>query len=351
MRINPRINRRFRPCNLNGCVLYLPFYSLGSNAQKIWDLSGQGNHGTISGPVPGSYPMLDGSVLVTNGTFTGDTGWTKGTGWAITTVATKTAGVASDLEQDISVVAATKYFLKYTITRTGGSLTPQIGGVNGTARSESGTYTDEITATGTGNLKFQADSSFAGTVDNVSVQKITGYESLGWYFDGSNDYVLVVNSSTLDGITACTVLIWTKVAPDNPLGAARLWSMYKPSNANWHLEIAQQYPANGNLAVFTTTLGAWTDTGVVLLDNTWKLVSVTISGTTLKVYVNGVLVQTYTSGINTGTADSSVFIGADGNNQSSLLKMNCGEALFFSRAFSAEEIKSYYELTRSRYGI
>jgi len=56
--MNTRVSRRFRPVNMNGCVLYFPFYSYGSNAQKIWDVSGQGNHGAISGSIPSSYPML-----------------------------------------------------------------------------------------------------------------------------------------------------------------------------------------------------------------------------------------------------------------------------------------------------
>jgi len=51
-------------------VLYLPFYSYGANAQKVWDMSGQGNHGVITGAVPGTYPMLQsvasGSVIQAN---------------------------------------------------------------------------------------------------------------------------------------------------------------------------------------------------------------------------------------------------------------------------------------------
>jgi len=55
---------------MNGCVLYLPLYAYGANAQKAWDMSGQGNHGAISGSIPSSYPMLQpiasGSVTQAN---------------------------------------------------------------------------------------------------------------------------------------------------------------------------------------------------------------------------------------------------------------------------------------------
>jgi hypothetical protein len=109
-----------------------------------------------------------GSNLVTNGTFASDTGWTDGL-WVIAVgVATKTAGIASNIEQSISVVAGTHYYLTYTMTRTAGTLTPQIGGTNGTVRSTAGTYSEEIVASTTGNLKFQADSTFTGTIDNVT---------------------------------------------------------------------------------------------------------------------------------------------------------------------------------------
>jgi len=106
------------------------------------------------------------------------TSWTAGAGWgpqavagALTGKAVKVAGTASDLEQDISAKATWRYYLSYTATRTAGTVTPQIGGVDGTAISASGTYSDEIRATGTGNLKFQADAAFAGTIDAVTIAK------------------------------------------------------------------------------------------------------------------------------------------------------------------------------------
>ena len=100
--------------------------------------------------------------------------WTAGTGWApgasagsLTGKANKTAGTASDLEQDINVTSGNVVQINHTITRTAGTDTPQLGGVNGTARNSADTYLEYITTTGAGNLKFQADAAFAGAVDNV----------------------------------------------------------------------------------------------------------------------------------------------------------------------------------------
>jgi hypothetical protein len=48
-----RVERHWRPYAADPtCVLYLPFYKYGANAQKIWDQSGKGNHGIITGAAP-----------------------------------------------------------------------------------------------------------------------------------------------------------------------------------------------------------------------------------------------------------------------------------------------------------
>ena len=64
-------HRDFYPVDMWGCVLYLPFWRYGANPQKIWDQSGQGNHGTITGsvPYPGGYIVGDISGNQTGSTF------------------------------------------------------------------------------------------------------------------------------------------------------------------------------------------------------------------------------------------------------------------------------------------
>ncbi len=108
---------------------------------------------------------------VGNGTFDDDSIWTKGTGWTIAAnVASKVTGVASDLEQNASASASTQYRITFTVSSySAGTLTPEIGGVEGTAVSANGTYQQDITTTGTGNLKLKTSDSLACDVDNVSV--------------------------------------------------------------------------------------------------------------------------------------------------------------------------------------
>ena len=118
-----------------------------------------------------------GSDKVANGSFTGSANsWTLGTGWAYSSNnVTKTAGTASILEQNVTAVASETYRVKFTVTSwSAGCVTPYIGGVAGSPLCGNATNHEQvIVATGTGNLQFSANSTFAGTIDTVSVVKIT----------------------------------------------------------------------------------------------------------------------------------------------------------------------------------
>ena len=126
--------------------------------------------------IVGGAIASEGSDKVTNGAFSADSDWIKGTGWTISgETANKSAGTASDLEQNISVSASKMYKITFDYTRTAGNLTVALGGVTHTTTFSSASGSPEIYifTTGTENLKFQADSSFAGTVDNVIVKEVS----------------------------------------------------------------------------------------------------------------------------------------------------------------------------------
>jgi hypothetical protein len=118
-----------------------------------------------------------GSDLVSNGTFASDTVWSKGANWTIGSgVATKTGGAANNLTQTISSTANQWYRITMDVTRTAGTLTVSLG-TSGTtyAMSASGSYTFYILAgSSTQTLTLAGDSSFAGTVDNVTARLVPG---------------------------------------------------------------------------------------------------------------------------------------------------------------------------------
>jgi hypothetical protein len=110
--------------------------------------------------------------LATNGTFAADIDWTKGTGWTISAgKANKAAGVASDLEQTpTKIIEGKAYFVTFTVSsRTAGTVTPKIGNTSGTARSTNAIFSEYIIAGNDGTIKFSADSTFDGKIDDVTI--------------------------------------------------------------------------------------------------------------------------------------------------------------------------------------
>lgn len=147
--------------------------------------------GAASGAARGAVEFAGNDMLLNN-TFSSGANWTTGTGWSIGAgVATKSAGTGSALAQTLTIATAPNvtYKLTYTITRSAGTITPRFTGgttVTGTTRNASGTYTEYITAvSGTTTFELLADSSFAGTVDDV-------YLVRGWstYVDALNNTFL-----------------------------------------------------------------------------------------------------------------------------------------------------------------
>jgi hypothetical protein len=184
-----------------------------------------------------SKGLVLGSELVTNGTFGADTDWTKGTGWTISGgVATKTAGTASGLDQNISLVAGRTYLLQSEITRTAGTIQAQfIGGttVSGISRNTSGTFSQYIVAvTGNVTVRFNADASFAGTIDNISVRELAGNHAsqatsasrpiYGVVPKGGRRNLVSAGSdaSFISGRTTLSSPVKTDGAGSNPIGTA-----------------------------------------------------------------------------------------------------------------------------------
>ncbi len=116
----------------------------------------------------------------TNGKFASDTGWTKGSGWTIAAgVATATGAISTALEQSagLTLVEGRAYSVKFTITRSAGSITMSLGGTAGTARSADGTYSETIIAGSTQTISF-GTAGFTGTLDNVSIVETGGPKTL-----------------------------------------------------------------------------------------------------------------------------------------------------------------------------
>jgi hypothetical protein len=138
--------------------------------------------------------------LVTNGDFTVDANWTKGTGWTIAAgVASFAAtGSSSQLTQPIAFVAGRIYALTFTLTRVAGNFQARFEGgttAGASTLTASGTYTQYLTAaTGNVTLALQGGSTFTGTVDNVSLKSVLLSAD-----NASNLYLLGTSTTTTEG--------------------------------------------------------------------------------------------------------------------------------------------------------
>lgn len=116
---------------------------------------------------------------VLNGDLVGSqTPWTLGTAnWAYTLAThllTRTANAdLSTVSQTTKCIPGEKYTVLFTMTRSAGTLTPSLGGTNGTGRAAAGTFREDIICGSTAGayLTFTPDSAFAGTIDLIWVGK------------------------------------------------------------------------------------------------------------------------------------------------------------------------------------
>lgn len=115
-------------------------------------------------------------VIIDAVTFTN---WTAGTGWApqatagaLTGKAQKIAGTASAIVQATGIVADHVYRISSVMTRTGGGIYSYCGDIKDPIHSVSDTLNDyPIASAANTNIGYYGNSSFAGTIDSVSVKE------------------------------------------------------------------------------------------------------------------------------------------------------------------------------------
>jgi len=140
------------------------------------------------------------------------TAWTLGTGWTTDgSTAVATGAISTALSQTANVayplIEGQAYLVTYTATRSAGSVTVNIGGTAGTARSSSATFAETIIAGATQAIEFTT-SGFTGTVDTVTVlpaATVPGDTTLGqsyeqnpagYFLNGSVAKIAIVSAGT-----------------------------------------------------------------------------------------------------------------------------------------------------------
>jgi len=120
-----------------------------------------------------------GNELIINGDFSTDSDWNKGTGWTIEGgAAVKSAGTQSDLDQFQVTTLGNSYKVELIASNiTAGSISVRLGtassNIIGTIEAN-GTYVFYGTVASDLRLRIRANSTFSGSIDNVSVKEVLG---------------------------------------------------------------------------------------------------------------------------------------------------------------------------------
>src|SRR5207247_835824 len=134
-------------------------------------------------------------------------------------------------------------------------------------------------------------------------------------FDGTNKYVSIGNSASLNDLGSTTISIWIyprRISGDSSLEGALL-ERQQGQSTGWFLEICTDGDVHGLCTGKTNTL-SWVHQGALVPPsntislNTWQHIAIThASGTPPTIYVNGQQ-KTYTGGVD----------GIDDNNGATL---------------------------------
>ena len=187
--------------------------------------------------------------------------------------------------------------------------------------------------------------------------------------DGSNDYIEVLDSSSLDfGANNFTIEYWFKKLR-NTSSYSDIWGPNKwnlgsaPGTNEWLLLIGNGGSGNGNNYAFyissSNTVYGTGESSETLSINVWYQLVAVRNGANMRTYVNGILKQNVNpSGMTTGTvvdnrglnlrlADRTMITGNPGGNTN----VDSAICRIYNRALSDAEILQNFNALRGRFGI
>jgi hypothetical protein len=202
------------------------------------------------------------------------------------------------------------------------------------------TGTIVIGASGTQNSLGNCQVGTSAAWTNGATGKING--SLN--FDGTDDYVTVPSSSTIDPTTAWTLSAWVKRATTGTQHSIVEKYDWLTSKGSYFMRIT-----SGNLLLAGTVNGTSSDNcGTTLTQinsGTWYHLTATFDSTTntIKCYVNGNLEVTNTNAtVDPPESDTTMKIGCRGNDCGTPMNGQIDDLRIYNYALTAIQIKTLY---------
>ncbi len=161
-------------------------------------------------------------------------------------------------------------------------------------------------------------------------------------FDGVDDYVRILNSSTVSpGSNSFSISMWFKM---NAVGVNSASILINKENSY------ESSAGGGRFTYAWQPYWAWVDSFAVNVGD-WYNAVIVYNNVNQSVYKNGVFaysrLQTGVMGPNTNELD----IGARGAGTSSFLPGTVGTVQIYQRVLSVDEISQYFNATKARYGL
>ena len=173
-------------------------------------------------------------------------------------------------------------------------------------------------------------------------------------FDGTNDYVDVSNSASINPTTGISLLSWFKMDAlvSNQNIISKGFTSVSPPYIQYSFKMFDNSPfntpqfnlaLNGNLVQLN---GATT-----MSTGTWYMVVCTYDKTSMKIYVNNTQDANTTSNTNNiSTYSTSLSIARWPTGNSQFLNGQVAVQLIYNRALSSTEVGDIWNATKSRYG-
>jgi hypothetical protein len=173
-------------------------------------------------------------------------------------------------------------------------------------------------------------------------------------FDGTDDYISVPNTSSLNpGTGSFTIMCWVNTDPSN---AGDTWDVWvaKRSSSNNGYYIGVNNPAGARFVVGNDQ-GTRVDTGYVsYTSNTWAMFTGVLNrnaNTQTIIRNNYDQTATVTPAGGTYSNATNLFIGADVGLSAFYTNGKISYVMIYNKALSANEISQNFNATRSRFGI
>jgi hypothetical protein len=186
--------------------------------------------------------------------------------------------------------------------------------------------------------------------DDIVVQEINVYSTLGWGFDGVDDVVDCGNGSSLDLNNDISMVAWVRCLTGTTFSRQSVICKVHTDYKGYGLRVTD----NGQLGLHFIGASADKtfnrDPGYNINDFKWHFLAATVSsGTTGVLYLDGVQVSTSAniSGAGSTSTVATLKIGELQTSDPVWSKFNIGDASVFNRALSAQEIRDYYENTKA----